>query len=133
LRVGEITKDTQLPHNCELREQRFDETEVEGGTTVVLLDASKAPEWVDGQGPADYMSWFGLDPTAEGLLIWDVYDAVLTPGDVILMATWKTHSDAELFEKALQLKTGCRLRQVRVIRHYSMTDRREAPQFYAAV
>ena len=37
----------------------------------------------------------GLDPDALGLVGWDVYDAVLMPGDLILMIAWKTKADAE--------------------------------------
>src|SRR6202789_3352350 len=34
LRVGQITKDTEVPKGMELKEQRLDETEVGEGTTV---------------------------------------------------------------------------------------------------
>jgi hypothetical protein len=64
---------------------------------------------------------------------WDVFDAVLTPGDVILMMVWKSKEDAEVFTKTAMLPPGGRLRHVRVVRDYSMFDRREAPQYYAAV
>jgi heme-degrading monooxygenase HmoA len=133
LRVGEITDDNQIPAGCELKEQRFDESEVEGGTAVTLISATKPAEWIAKQTAESCAQWIGLPPHADGLLSWDIYDAVLTPGDVILMASWESSTAAAQFKKALKLKDECRLRQVRVIRHYSMNDRREAPQFYAAV
>src|ERR1700753_3847831 len=37
LRVGQITKDTEVPKGMELREQRLDETEVGEGNTVPLI------------------------------------------------------------------------------------------------
>jgi hypothetical protein len=67
------------------------------------------------------------------LVTWDVYDAVLTPGDLILMMTWRTKADAEAFAKSAQLPETGRLRHVRVVRDYGMFDRREAPQYYPAV
>ena len=64
---------------------------------------------------------------------WDVFDAVLTSGDLILMMAWKSKSDADAFAKLAVLPPGGRLRQVRIVRDYGMFDRREAPQYYPAV
>jgi hypothetical protein len=64
---------------------------------------------------------------------WDVFDAVLTPGDVILMMVWKSKDDADAFTKSAMLPPGGRLRHVRVVRDYGMFDRREAPQYYASI
>jgi hypothetical protein len=61
---------------------------------------------------------------------WDVYDAVLTSGGIILMVVWRDLSAAKAFEKTAPLDQNKRLRRVRVIRDYGMFDRREAPQFY---
>jgi hypothetical protein len=71
-----------------------------------------------------------LKPKAAGLVGCDVYDSVLTPGDVILMMVWKSKGDADSFAKSATLPPGGRLRHVRVVRDYSMFDRREAPQYY---
>jgi hypothetical protein len=78
-------------------------------------------------------SYLGLNSKAQGLASWDVYDAVLTPGDVILMMAWKTTADAGAFARSGMLPSGGRLRHVRVVRDYGMFDRREAPQYYPAV
>jgi hypothetical protein len=64
---------------------------------------------------------------------WDVFDAVLTPGDVILLMSWRDRSAAGAFEAATGLPDGARLRRVRIIRDYGMFDRREAPQYYPDV
>jgi hypothetical protein len=61
---------------------------------------------------------------------WDVFDAVLTPGDLILLMPWRTTADAEAFENTVNVPEGARLRRVRVVRDYGMFDRREAPQYY---
>jgi hypothetical protein len=63
---------------------------------------------------------------------WDVFEAVLTPGDLILMLTWRDAAAAQAFEDTAILPEGGRLRRIRVVRDYSMFDRREAPQYYPA-
>jgi hypothetical protein len=64
---------------------------------------------------------------------WDVFDAVLRPGDLILLMSWRTRTGAEVFENAVKLPSGARLRRVRIVRDYGMFDRREAPQYYPDV
>jgi heme-degrading monooxygenase HmoA len=130
LRVGQVTQDTRLPDGYVLQEQRLDETEVGEGTTVTLIDAKQPPEWVTGTSPEDVAKWLQLDPKAAGLVAWDVFDAVLTPGDIILLISWRDHAAAEAFEKKVSLMDGIRFRRVRVVRDYGMFDRREAPQYY---
>jgi len=54
--------------------------------------------------PEDVAKWFVSG--ASGLVAWDVFDAVLTPGDVILMLTWRDKAAAEAFEKTVSLQEG---------------------------
>jgi heme-degrading monooxygenase HmoA len=129
LRVGQLTQDTHLPEGQELHEQRLDETEAGEGTTVTLIDAKRPPEWKDTNSAGDYAEWLGLFPIA-GFLSWDVFDAVLTPGDIILMLTWADEATAKEFEDEASLPIGARLRRVRIVRDYGMYDRREAPQYF---
>jgi heme-degrading monooxygenase HmoA len=133
LRVGQVTQDTRLPAGLSLREQRLDETEVGEGTAVTLIDAQRSPDWVKNSSPEEVATWLGLEPEAKGLLSWDVFDAVLTPGDVIALISWRDHSAAEAFEAIAVVPDGARLRRVRVVRDYSMHDRREAPQYFPNV
>jgi heme-degrading monooxygenase HmoA len=130
LRVGQVTADTGLPNGYALHEQRMDETETGEGTTVTLIDAKRPPEWVEQAGPDDVAAWLGLAPNAPGLVAWDVFDAVLTPGEIILLVSWRDPLAAEVFASTAQLADGARLRRVRVVRDYGMFDRREAPQYY---
>jgi heme-degrading monooxygenase HmoA len=132
LRVGQLTRDTRLPQGYALQEQRLDETEVGAGTTATLIDA-KRPHNERDIDPAARAKWMGLDSTASGLIAWDVFDAVLTPGDLILLLTWRDHDAAESFERSLSMPNAERLRRVRVVRDYGMYDRREAPQYYPEV
>jgi heme-degrading monooxygenase HmoA len=130
LRIGQVTHDTRVPDGHALQEQRLDETETGDATTITLIDARRPPEWIKAASPDDVAKWLGLAPAAEGLIAWDVFDAVLTPGDIILLASWRDQAAADAFEAAVALKDGARLRRVRVVRDYGMFDRREAPQFY---
>jgi len=133
LRVGQVTKDTNIPAGFELHEQRLDETEVGEGTTVILIDGKRPTEWVRNTSAEDLAKSCGLPSKAEALVSWDVFDAVLTPGDVILLMSWRDHLQAEAFENTISLEDGARLRRVRIVRDYGMYDRREAPQYYPDV
>jgi heme-degrading monooxygenase HmoA len=133
LRVGQITQDTRIPEGHVLAEQRFDETEVGEGTAVTLIDAKLSAHWTKGSTVAAYSKYFGFNPDAEGMIGWDVFDAVLAPGDLMLLLTWRTKEVAEAFDKTARLPEGARLRRVRVVRDYGMFDRREAPQYYPDV
>lgn len=130
LRVGEVTRDTTLG---ELPQQRLDETAVGAGTTVTVLSGKRSADWVKQSAPQAVAGALGLRPDAAGLVAWDAFDAVLTPGDVLLLMTWRDRAAAEAFEAAHTAAEGARLRRVRIVRDYGMFDRREAPQFYPAV
>ncbi len=128
LRVGEITSDTHVPAGHEIREQRLDETEAGDARAMILIDAKRAPG--ASVTPEKTAHVLGLERRAPGLVAWDVYDAVLTPGDLMLTLAWRTKEDAEAFTKSSTLPRPARRRQVRIIRDYGLSDRREAPQYY---
>jgi heme-degrading monooxygenase HmoA len=130
LRVGQLTRDTRIPAGYALQEQRLDETEVGEATTVSLVDARAVPESPKASRPEDIAARLGLVPTAPGLVAWDVFEAVLTPGDLILMMSWRDEAAAKSFEDSLSMPDDGRLRRVRIVRDYAMFDRREAPQYY---
>jgi heme-degrading monooxygenase HmoA len=133
LRVGQLTQDTCLPKGYELFEQRLDVTETGEGTVVMLIDA-KRPSNLPHDAKAEIIAtWLGLDPAAEGLISWDVYAAVLKPGDLILVMSWRDNTAVEAYLTRIERPERGRLRRVRVIRDYGMFDRREAPQYYADI
>jgi heme-degrading monooxygenase HmoA len=82
LRVGQVTWDTRLPDGHGLQEQRLDETETGAAKTVTLIDTAASREKVKGGNPDGIARWLALDADARGLVAWDVFDAVLTPGEV---------------------------------------------------
>jgi heme-degrading monooxygenase HmoA len=133
LRVGQLTHDTSIPSGQVIKEQRLDETEIGEGTAISFIDTKWPTSLRKEAPPSEIAACLGLDPDAAGLVGWDVYDAVLTPGDLMLMMVWRTAAHAEAFAKSTALPEGGRLRHVRVIRDYGMFDRREAPQYYPAV
>jgi heme-degrading monooxygenase HmoA len=133
LRVGQLTRDTRLPPGFVLREARLDETQVGEGTTVTLIDARRPADSVKSGGADAVARSLGVDRAAPGFVSSDVFEAVLTPGEIILLASWRDHVSAEAFEAKLRLPDGARLRRVRVVRDYGMFDRREAPQYYPEV
>ncbi|MDR6448783.1 antibiotic biosynthesis monooxygenase family protein [Paraburkholderia sp. 22099] len=133
LRIGQTVADTHVPAGQELMEQRLDATETGVGKAVTLLDTRCAPDWVK-QASADAVAKsLGLDMEASGLVAWDALDALMTPGDVIAVATWSDLAAAQTFERTAALPEGVRLRHIRVVREYGMFDRREAPQYFAEV
>ena len=130
LRVGQITVDNQVPEGYQLLEQRLDETQVGAGTCVTLINGEGPREYKETNNPSDCARILGLDPRADGLVDWDLFDAVLNPGDLIMMITWRDNVAAEAFDKRLNVPKSFRVRRVRIVRDYGMFDRREAPQYY---
>jgi heme-degrading monooxygenase HmoA len=125
LRVGELVLNGSAG--------RSDETEVGAGTAVTLIDAKKPADWVKGNRPEQVAASLGLRVDAPGLVAWDVFDAVLNPGDVILLMTSRDQKTADALESGISPGDEARLRRVRILRDYGMFDRREAPQYYPDV
>ncbi|GJH19071.1 antibiotic biosynthesis monooxygenase [Caballeronia novacaledonica] len=130
LRIGQVVADTHVPEGQALLEQRLDATEIGEGKAVTLLDASRKPAWIKQAGAQSVAESLGLDLAAPGLVAWDVFDALLAPGNVIAVATWRDQAAADAFSREATLPSDVRLRHIRVIREYGMFDRREAPQYF---
>jgi heme-degrading monooxygenase HmoA len=133
LRIGPVTHDTSVAANNALPEERLDETATGVGTTVVLIDASRPPDPLSPVDPKRRAASLALDTTAAGLVGFDVFEAVLTPGDFVVMSTWRDEVHAHAFHASAPVPRDARLRRVRVVRDYGMFDRREAPQYYPKI
>ncbi|RXH24149.1 antibiotic biosynthesis monooxygenase [Bradyrhizobium nanningense] len=133
VRVGQITADNQVPPGYALAEQRLEETEVGEGTTITLINASRPMEWKRTENPYDCAEWLGLNPWAAGTVSWDVFEALFTPSDLVLLISWKDAAAAQAYEDSSALNDKARVRRVRIVRDYGKYDRREAPQYYADV
>lgn len=131
LRIGQVVSDNRIPVGEVLLEQRLDVTETGQGTAVMLLEAKCSPEWLKQTRAEDVAKSLGVDTHAAGLVSWDVFDALLTPGDVIVVATWRDQAAFEAYQREVAVTEDRRLRSIRIIREYGMFDRREAPQYFA--
>jgi heme-degrading monooxygenase HmoA len=133
LRVGQVTADTRVPDGYALAEQRLDETEAGEARAVTLINTARDPALLSSVTAGQAAGALGLDAAAGGLVAWDVYDAVLTPGDVILTTSWRDQAGATAAARAEALPADARRRVIRVIRDYGKRDRRESPQYYPGV
>ncbi|TPQ36342.1 antibiotic biosynthesis monooxygenase family protein [Cupriavidus pinatubonensis] len=133
LRIGEVDTDTHLPIGEALHQQRLDVTEAGEGKAVTLLDADRSRYWLNGASAEAVAKSLGLDAQARGLLAWDVFKALLSPEEVIVVLTWRDEAAALAFGKNARLPGDVRLRSIRIVREYGMFDRREAPQYFEEV
>jgi heme-degrading monooxygenase HmoA len=107
LRVGEIVVDSDVAG--ELKQSRFDTTEVGGAKVVTITERP-------------------LDPSAR-TVDGEVFDSITRPGNVLYLRPW---CDLAAAEAGISGMPG-RHRVVRVIRDYGMFARTEAPQYFAPV
>ena len=127
LRVGEITADTHLPEGETLAEHRLDVTEVGAAKVVTISELTDR---------TDLARDLGLpEASAFGLVDHEVYDSIYNPGKALLLASWRDAEAASHWRAKFRGSHSgeARRRQVRVIRDYGMSDRREAPQYYPPV
>lgn len=132
LRVGEITADTEVPKGQTLREQRFDETET--GEAKVATISALSP--LAGEKPAstDLASDLGLPKTGTlGVVDHEVFESIYNPGKLLLLTSWQNVAAADRWKPKAVASGKLRHSQVRIIRDYGMSDRREAPQYYPPV
>jgi hypothetical protein len=132
LRVGEIIEDTKPPEGQVVQDHRIEETEVGPAKMLVLIEARRWPDVVKAESAADLATGLGYAPW-DGLLSWDIFEGVLTPGDLVLILSFRDEPAANSFKAKVKLLGDARLRTIRVIRDYGMRDRREAPQYYPDV
>jgi heme-degrading monooxygenase HmoA len=121
LRVGEAVDKWTV--------ESADETEVGLGTSVTYVEATRPADWIKSASPEEIATALGLRIDAPGLVAWDVFEAILTPGDLLLLMTSRDRISAHTAEHNLPAGETV-LHRVRIVRDYGMFDRREAPQFY---
>ncbi|KAL6834336.1 hypothetical protein J3E69DRAFT_326561 [Trichoderma sp. SZMC 28015] len=129
LRICEITADTHIPEGYGIHEQRLDITRAGDAEAVVLISMNKTG--LQNPNPEEVLDYFRLESNKiKGLVSWDVFDAVLDPGDIIAYLSFATANAASEFLKGCEEKNDFRYRGGRVIRDYGMYNRHEAPQYY---
>jgi heme-degrading monooxygenase HmoA len=76
----------------------------------------------------------GFDPAAAGLVDHELFESITDPAKRLLLTSWATAEAARAWRPTRPAAAGSlRHRRVRIIRDYGMFERREAPQYYAAV
>ena len=132
LRVGEIVADTHVPAGHAIRQQRLDATET--GTATFCTITELAPG-ADGKPvSADTSAACGVPPIgSDGRVDFDTFESIYSPGKLLLLLAWRTESAAAAWSPRQPSPVELRHRRVRIIRDYSMRDRREAPQWYPDV
>src|SRR5579863_4372859 len=84
IRVGEVTADNQIPEGQALSEQRLDESETGGAKVVSLIEARGPIGLRDNASAEEVASLLGLPTGVDGLADWDTFEAILTPGNLLL-------------------------------------------------
>ena len=115
-----------------IQQQRLDETAMPNGTAVTLHDGTEPETWIQQTPPEKIALFLGLDVTASELLSWDVFQGVLSPLDLIVLASWRSADAAGHQHAHTDPVHATRARSVRVIRDYGKYHRTEAPQYYPA-
>ncbi|KAF2092552.1 antibiotic biosynthesis monooxygenase [Rhizodiscina lignyota] len=140
LRVGQVVSDSTSADGPNKEDERTDATEVGQGNAAVLIEAELGEEWVkqhkdDSKAVATQMGCGEkyLGKSEEAMVAWDLLEAALTPGSLIMLASFRDVHAAEEFLNKAKLPAGARSRVVRVVRDYGMFDRREAPQYHGPV
>ncbi|MCW3476901.1 antibiotic biosynthesis monooxygenase family protein [Limobrevibacterium gyesilva] len=130
LRVGAVAADTHPPSGHAVREWSLDETEVGPAKLVGIVEARQPPGLPVDAPPETIAASLGAPTSGAGLTDWDVFDAVLTPGDLLLLSSWRDAAAAADAAERHGSPAAGRRRRVRIVRDYGMFDRREAPQYY---
>jgi heme-degrading monooxygenase HmoA len=134
LRVGEITHDTDPPKGLSVVQQRLDATETGPAKVVTVTELMPAENSTLGAKPDALAAHLGLRDGADGLIDYETFESIYHPGKLLLLAGWRDADAAKAWSpKPPDAAQSLRHRQVRVIRDYGLSDRREAPQFYPEV
>ena len=131
LRVARVTADSHVPEGPLIRDPPPDETEV-GESKVVTLVAAAWSETLHENAPVETIAArLGFRADASGLVAWDLFEALLTPGDRLLLLSWRDSLSADAGEAAMP--DAGRRRRLNVVRDYGMFERYEAPQYYPEI
>lgn len=134
VRVGHLADDPAAASRPALHAATgFETTESGSGAVMTLIAADRPLQWIQTDNPAECAEWIGFDPFAEGLLGWDLFEAIEPPNSLLLTVAWRDEGAADEFEGRTHLPDGGRFERLCVLRDYSMIDRREAPVYYPAI
>jgi heme-degrading monooxygenase HmoA len=134
IRVGNITADSHPPSGQPVTMQRLDETEVGSAKFVTLTEVVPQPGARAGERVDELAELLGLPSSEPEVIDHDVFASIYTKGKIALLTSWRSGEAAGSWMPAPTLPVqSLRNRCIRVVRDYSMFDRREAPQYYQPV
>lgn len=110
LQVTEVIQDNQLPEGQTLQQHRFDETQSAIAKALTICEA---------QGNV-------FKAVIDNCLKSEIFESLYHQGKFLELLSWSSTAAAASYVS----QGSARLRCVRVIRHYGMFDRVEAPQYY---
>jgi heme-degrading monooxygenase HmoA len=136
LRVGEVIADSAPPSGHNVRQQRFDETEISETKAITLIEI--APAAGDTIAAVQLTAATMIDPThaPAGWIESQRFTSIYQPGKQAILDGWSSAEAAQAWHAqaiAPIAHPALRSRIVRIIRAYGMFDRNEAPQFYPAI
>jgi quinol monooxygenase YgiN len=124
LRFGEVIFDTRLPEGQEVAGREAGRTGLEEGTYVTLIDVPHVPGSA-GSNPHELAIHLGFDLNSYGDCIsWDIFEALSTPGEIILVVTWKDAQSAIDHAATQIVPDGARVRVVRIVVDEALSDHR---------
>jgi heme-degrading monooxygenase HmoA len=123
LRIGQVLDDTRH----KIQQGVKGEVTKCGEAEVVLLIDLEGSGLQDPSAEAVFRR-LDLPTSAEGLMGWDAFNAVLQPGDVIALLSWQKEEDADAFSEGYPQGERVRIRKEWIIRDYGKFERAEAPR-----
>jgi len=134
LRIGEITADTDPPKGVPVLEQRFDETEAGIAKIVTFTEAAGAKDAAFATKADRLPAHLGLDPESATIADHDVFESIYNPGKLVLLTSWRDSDAGKAWSPGnIDGIEKIRHRRIRIVRDYGRFDRREAPQYFAAI
>ena len=85
------------------QEQRLDETEIGDRHHDDIDNPDMTGRGSETSNSAGMREYLGLGPRLQGILDWDVFEAVLTPGDIILMMSGNRRKTPRLSSRRVML------------------------------
>jgi heme-degrading monooxygenase HmoA len=98
LRVCEVTADTHPPEGSAVIEQRLDETETGDAKALAITEISPATNATFAAHAGLLPGSLGLDVKTEGLIDYDVFESIYSPGKMLVLSSWKTAWDCARWE-----------------------------------
>lgn len=134
LRVCEVTADSHPPQALQVIEQRLDVTQTGKAKALTITEMSPAADATVAAHADLLPNHLGLDANTAGLIEYDMFESIYTPGKMLLLTGWKTGENAARWQpRSFAGRGDLRHRCLRNVRDYGMFERNEAPQYFPPI